>query len=170
MKRKKDIIQWASDRDIIKNSTVQAQLLKTQEELDELKAAVEARDLEEAIDGVGDVLVTLIIAAHMAGIDLEKAIELKFAPFMVPSSLLKADCLWQLAWAQRWLDELKMASTVMEDARTFRDRLALVAGAANSIAWTFGGHSEDCLEAAWNEIKDRKGRLNEAGIFVKEAT
>ena len=26
----------------------------------------------------------------------------------------------------------------------------------------------DCLEAAYEEIKDRKGYMNEAGIFVKE--
>ena len=26
----------------------------------------------------------------------------------------------------------------------------------------------ECIEAAWNEIKDRKGYLNSQGIFVKE--
>jgi len=27
----------------------------------------------------------------------------------------------------------------------------------------------DCLEAAYNEIKDRKGYMNEEGIFVKQS-
>ena len=27
---------------------------------------------------------------------------------------------------------------------------------------------EECISSAWNEIKDRKGYLNEEGIFVKE--
>lgn len=27
----------------------------------------------------------------------------------------------------------------------------------------------ECLEAAWNEIKDRKGKVNENGAFVKES-
>lgn len=27
---------------------------------------------------------------------------------------------------------------------------------------------EDCIQAAWDEIKDRKGYLNEQGIFIKE--
>ena len=27
---------------------------------------------------------------------------------------------------------------------------------------------EDCLQSAYNEIKDRKGKVNEQGIFVKE--
>lgn len=26
----------------------------------------------------------------------------------------------------------------------------------------------ECLDAAWNDIKDRKGYLNEDGIFIKE--
>ena len=26
----------------------------------------------------------------------------------------------------------------------------------------------DCLEIAWNEIKDRKGKMIEGGVFVKE--
>jgi len=28
----------------------------------------------------------------------------------------------------------------------------------------------DCLESAYEEIKDRKGAMNEQGIFVKDAT
>jgi hypothetical protein len=28
---------------------------------------------------------------------------------------------------------------------------------------------EDCLEAAYEQIKDRKGSMNADGIFVKEA-
>lgn len=27
---------------------------------------------------------------------------------------------------------------------------------------------EDCIEVAWSQIKDRKGFLNEHGVFVKE--
>ncbi len=26
----------------------------------------------------------------------------------------------------------------------------------------------ECLEAAWNEIKDRKGKINENGTFIKD--
>lgn len=36
------------------------------------------------------------------------------------------------------------------------------------IASQYGGKIEDCIEAAYNEIKDRKGRM-ENGIFIKEA-
>lgn len=32
-----------------------------------------------------------------------------------------------------------------------------------------GLEPSECLEAAWNEIKNRKGKLNEQGVFVKES-
>jgi NTP pyrophosphatase (non-canonical NTP hydrolase) len=89
--------QWALDRQIIPNSTPQAQLLKTVSELGELADATLKRDPAAISDGVGDVLVTLIIYARLQGV-------------------------------------------------------ALV----------------DCLEWAYDEIKDRKGTLTPEGVFVKE--
>jgi NTP pyrophosphatase (non-canonical NTP hydrolase) len=89
--------QWARDRQIIPNSTPQAQLLKTMSELGELADATLKRDPAAISDGVGDVLVTLIIYANLQGISLV-----------------------------------------------------------------------DCLEWAYDEIKDRKGTLTAEGVFVKE--
>jgi len=70
-----EIIRWAEARQIIPNSTPQAQLLKTMEELGELVGAVVRGNREAAVDGFGDVLVTLIIASDLMGIDLLKALE-----------------------------------------------------------------------------------------------
>jgi hypothetical protein len=92
-----EVIRWAEARQIIPNSTPQAQLLKTVEELGELCGAVAKKNKEGIIDGFGDVLVTLIITADLLGVDLVS-----------------------------------------------------------------------CLEAAYNEIKDRKGTLTKEGVFVKE--
>lgn len=36
------------------------------------------------------------------------------------------------------------------------------------LAAQCGMHLEDCIEAAWLEIKDRKGRMVD-GVFIKEA-
>lgn len=91
-------LEWARERSILKHSTAQAQITKTQEELDELKEALDKGDLVGTVDGFGDVLVTLIIAAELKGLDLV-----------------------------------------------------------------------DCLNVAYEEIKDRKGYLNADGIFVKES-
>lgn len=91
------ILRWAEARKIVPNSTPLAQAIKTAEELAELLKALSKGDKEEAKDAYGDILVTLLIGADIAGF-----------------SLL------------------------------------------------------ECLAAAYEQIKDRKGHLTPDGIFVKE--
>lgn len=59
---------WGDDRLITKNSTPQAQLLKCVSELGELADATLKSDREEIVDGLGDVLVTLIMYAATQGL------------------------------------------------------------------------------------------------------
>lgn len=92
-----NVIRWSEARGIIPNSTSAAQWVKAQEEMRELGAAIAAKNREEIIDGLGDVLVCLINVAALEDLDLT-----------------------------------------------------------------------NCLEMAYQEIKDRKGYMNKEGIFVKE--
>lgn len=64
------IICWAEDRQIIPNSTPQAQLLKAFEEMGELASATAKRDKEATIDAVGDVMVCLVNYCALADLDL----------------------------------------------------------------------------------------------------
>ena len=64
------VIRWAEDRKILFNSTPEAQLLKTVEELGELVGAVLKKRPAQIEDGFGDVLVTLTIAAALLDVDL----------------------------------------------------------------------------------------------------
>lgn len=89
--------QWAADRGILEHSTPTAQLLKTMSELGELADAAAKGDVVGVLDGVGDVLVTLILYARLANLS--------------------------------------------------------IAG---------------CLEHAYDQIKDRRGRMSAGGVFVKE--
>jgi NTP pyrophosphatase (non-canonical NTP hydrolase) len=59
------VIQWARDRQIIPNSNPRAQLIKTMSELGELADATLKDDGNGIVDGIGDVLVTLIIYAQL---------------------------------------------------------------------------------------------------------
>jgi len=118
--REQDIIQWGIDRNLIGptgEATCLGQQKKTEEEVAELRAAIEGAEghasgvmhgtidaksdhrkfKEEAKDAIGDIIVTLVMQAQM----------------------------WDLTM-------------------------------------------EECIEAAWQEIKDRKGRMT-GGVFVKEA-
>lgn len=66
--------QWAQDRRILAHSNPQAQLMKTMSELGELADATLKSDAEGVIDGVGDVLVTLIIYSALQGVSLEECL------------------------------------------------------------------------------------------------
>lgn len=92
-----EVIRWAEARGIVANSDSKTQLLKAVSEMGELADAIIKRDRPAIVDGIGDVLVCLIVVGALEDIDLTK-----------------------------------------------------------------------CLEAAYSEIKDRKGYLNKDGVFVKQ--
>lgn len=92
-----EILRWAEARQIVPNSNPQAQLLKAVSEMGELADATIKRDAKGMVDGVGDVMVCLIIYCALLDINLV-----------------------------------------------------------------------NCMEYAYNEIKDRKGTLLPNGVFVKE--
>ena len=92
-----EVIRWAEARGIVANSDSKTQLLKAVSEMGELADAIIKRDRPAIIDGIGDVLVCLIVVGALEDTDLTK-----------------------------------------------------------------------CLEAAYSEIKDRKGYLNKDGVFVKQ--
>jgi len=66
---------WAAARRIVPNSTPQAQLMKTMSELGELADATLKNDLAEKVDGLGDVLVTLIIYAKLSGLSVRGSLD-----------------------------------------------------------------------------------------------
>ena len=63
-------IQWGEARGIVQNSTPFAQALKTKEELDELFDAISKDDKDAIKDAYGDILVTLVMGAACADLDL----------------------------------------------------------------------------------------------------
>lgn len=85
------VIQWANDRNIIQGSSATKQLEKTAAEFTELAIAVGKDEAistratasanyvsevsAELADGIGDVLVTLIIVAEQLGLDIHDCLE-----------------------------------------------------------------------------------------------
>lgn len=70
-----NILEWARVRGILERSTPEKQLLKTMEELGETARAVLKKDFLGQIDGLGDTVVTLILAADLLGLDLNQCLE-----------------------------------------------------------------------------------------------
>ena len=91
------VVQWGEARGIVQNATALSQAIKTLEEVTELFDAINKKNIDEARDAVGDIVVTLIMVCAVLDVDLV-----------------------------------------------------------------------ECLQGAYNEIKDRKGYLTPEGIFIKE--
>lgn len=79
----KSVIEWGGSKGIFNESTPLRQLDKTQEELDETREALvkltnsnshEIKAIDEVEDGIGDMLVTIILLAEMVGLNTEKCL------------------------------------------------------------------------------------------------
>lgn len=75
MTRENDVINWAVERGLTVPENAKSQLLKTLEELGEVSRALLKDKQEDFVDGVGDVLVTLIILCKIKGVNLEQCLE-----------------------------------------------------------------------------------------------
>jgi len=64
------VVQWGEARQIVQNSTPEAQATKTQEELNELIEAIRSGDRAAMADAYGDILVTLVMGCACADLDL----------------------------------------------------------------------------------------------------
>lgn len=66
-----EVTFWAYDRGLLKNEYKYQQLAKVMEELGELSGAMLKDDEAKIKDGLGDVIVTLIILAEQLGTNIE---------------------------------------------------------------------------------------------------
>jgi NTP pyrophosphatase (non-canonical NTP hydrolase) len=73
-----EIIRWAEARKIIPNSDPQTQLLKAVSELGELADATIKKQHGKIADGVGDVMVCLIVYCALLDINLVDCMELAY--------------------------------------------------------------------------------------------
>lgn len=160
------ILGWAHERNLIKGSTCSKQLAKTCEEFGELAAGLNKGKRALIKDGVGDVLVTLIIANGCAGgeylfssEDAGNGWAIVGQPMLASeSSDVVLSLLYELNYVVSHATHDSWRVRVMFDMIRW---LAVAAKRADSSL-------EDCLLTAWMEIKDRKGRMID-GVFVKEA-
>lgn len=132
------------------------QLLKLYEEFGELASGIAKRNKEVVKDSIGDVVVVLIILAQQQGIR-------QISDFCVIFDHLSTNDLMPRASELIGLISLRMRRTKDEIEEPFV-RLILY---LRTIAKYENLKFEDCLSQAWNEIKDRKGKLID-GVWVKE--
>ncbi len=135
------IIQWAQDKDLLKEDNAPKQYLKFIEEVGETAGAILKGNEKEIKDGFGDIAVTIIILAHQ----IKKPIDL--GGFNVISGDPKD--FGELFYLVHFTHVSK-----------------LVIRQLWNLAKDYGYDLTECLNLAWNEIKDRKGKTV-GGTFIK---
>jgi len=75
MELDKKVIKWAKDKGIFESSDPKSQCLKTLSEAGELADAVNKNNLDEIVDAIGDIEVTLILLSKMYRIDRHECLK-----------------------------------------------------------------------------------------------
>jgi len=142
------IEQWAEDRNIIKGSKPIDQAMKLFSEFGELADNVgKGRDCR---DDIGDVFVVLTIMAAQLGIKT--------------NALNQSSDVYDLKSAVAALGVELSYFAINQSEVWLNDALRNL----NSISGLSGYTLEECVQIAYNDIKDRKGLMHN-GVFIKES-
>lgn len=157
------IIDWAVERKLDKEAKVEAQSVKTCEEFSELVIGLskDKRDLIE--DSIGDVYVTLVVGNLISKfIDLDEVYEGAQKDY----KNLKTDFFMygiksQISYITSCMRNILSMGYTKHSVTT--SLVCLIA-----LSDLYDLPFEKCVESAYKEIKDRKGRMIN-GQFVKES-
>lgn len=187
------IRQWAEDRNLILGSNPKAQFVKLDEEIGEIaveiinlfdnsiEAEMTSNILERMKDGIGDaIVVATIISAQYHQEDstnpllnseyffIEEPHDVTFKWGGLDNQLNSIQSLVGLMTINTYISAVKgsLAGRVARGKPIHEEVQGLcfwLAHLANCMNWDI----LECIDQAWNEIKDRKGRMID-GAFVKE--
>lgn len=156
----KKVIQWAEDRNIIEGAKKTDQLHKLYQECGELSDSLCKGKC--AKDDIGDITVVLIILAKQSGYVLDLDIDIDMSS-QEDRDVRKSEVkimyfgLMSNVDLMRWgIDDLYLNPI----KRTYKSLWHICHDLDYDI--------KDCLEIAYDDIKDRKGILKN-GVFIKEA-
>ncbi len=153
------IEQWAIDRGLDKNGTVEGQLIKTSEEVAELIIGISKGNLKLIKDSIGDVFVTIVIGDLIEGnkTDLVEVINDYYKYQANARFEDKYECIQTL---------MLNYSDLLVD-KTYSIAMHAKINTLIMVGELYKLDLVDCVETAYNEITDRKGRVIN-GTFVKE--
>lgn len=156
---------WALDRNLIEGSSFSKQSSKLLEEVGEMSLHINKG--KPVVDDIGDIIVVITILCAIVGLDVENYIP---KTILEPSEL-EMDKDQLLAMINLGCSSLAVCQFQNNLEGSVRGMGHVIAGlfeALEAMAEKYGVDVRDCLEEAYNEIKDRKGRMID-GKFVKEA-
>lgn len=141
------IEQWAIDRNLIKGSSPQKQFFKLMEEFGELCAAIARKDIEAIKDAIGDCFIVIVILNKQVG---NTASDVDIFSF--------GDVYWDFN------EVVSNLSEYINDGGLYPLN---VVSDLQACASKYKLDFNECVVHAYNQIKDRKGKMID-GVFVKE--
>lgn len=147
------IEQWAEERNLIKGSTPEKQKFKLFEEIGELSRGINRKNIELIKDGVGDCFIACTVLALQTDESLR--------PMFFKNTDLrgfKSDAYYLGQY---------LADAVSFDPASGSRRFFRLIGVLNAICVNYGLTLKECVQHAYDQIKDRKGKMID-GVFVKE--
>ena len=159
------IQEWAKEREIYEKLTPFDELLKTHEEVGELIKACYDNDKPVIQDAIGDVMVTLINYCYFIELDaieyIKQAVDLSVTGYYTISYVMNAhNALGRLISLYVWNEGKEISKP--SGLRVFS-----ILHYLNGIAHLENTTLEECLNIAYNEIKNKKGKIIN-GKFVKD--
>ena len=160
------IQEWAKERGIFDESTDFNQLIKTHEEVGELIKACYDNDKSAIQDAIGDTMICLINYCYFREENVENIINKALSKsFKNDTNHLLSAIYINKAITNLFFNEaLNKYSTVKPSP--FLSGLNIIKH-LNSIAYSANTTLEECLNIAYNEIKNRTGKMIN-GKFVKD--
>lgn len=157
------IIKWAKEKGILEKATPIKQLLKTKEEITELLTAMEDNNHDEVKDALGDIFVTLIIYSKMKDLNPFVRFEKAGKNNVVPNSTDFSIEMILKTFNALFLDERKNPADTISKIIIIEDMVFTL----SNIARFYRFDLEECLESAYDVIKNRTGKMIN-GQFVKD--
>jgi len=163
-----NISEWGRKNGITINGKVEGQMLKLNSEASEISEAILEGDGSKFIDAIGDTFVVMVMVADILKRELNSdELDLRMVGYDKTLEELRDDIDFViLLKIQVELGELNdlIAKGRYETSFTTLNKMLSV---LNALAEDSDNKLVECIEAAYNEIKDRVGFLTPDGVFVK---
>lgn len=156
----KNIENWAEARNLIEGSTPKKQFIKLMEEFGELCSGVSKNKIDVIKDSIGDCFVVLTILSAQRN---RNEINISWVAVKHHTkTTLKADAVLIFL-----LHDLTRISCELDRNTSLEVLFSNIVLDLAGVCDCFNLDLIDCVQAAWDDIKDRKGRMID-GVFVKE--
>lgn len=164
------VCEWAEARNLIKGATPQAQFTKLVEELSEFTTGWGAGDQPEIKDGLGDSMVVLTVLAAQLNTSVAECttyLETEQPDMAVP--MFEGETIAN-AYLRGLINQVGMLATGISKKNVPMQKLGIGGSIIllHLIIAEFGLETVDTFQAAYDVIKDRKGKMVD-GAFIKEA-